>query len=106
MTHWLAIAVPTPAHSRVGGLLTYRSEQALPAGSLVRVPLGQRELLGVVWDADLPPPDEPLASQARAVIAALDGVPPLGAPWRRLIDFSARYYQRRSEERRVGKECR
>ena len=94
MTHWLAIAVPTPAHSRVGGLLTYRSEQALPAGSLVRVPLGQRELLGVVWDDALPPPAEPLAGQARAVIAALDGVPPLGAPWRRLIEFTARYYQR------------
>ncbi|MEZ5605561.1 MAG: primosomal protein N' [Burkholderiaceae bacterium] len=94
MTHWLAIAVPTPAHSRVGGLLTYRSDRALPAGSLVRVPLGQRELLGVVWDGALPPPDEPLASQARAVSAALDGVPPLGAPWLRLIDFTARYYQR------------
>jgi len=94
MTHWLAVAVPTPAHSRVAGLLTYRSDQPLPAGSLVRVPLGQRELLGVVWDGALPPPDEPLASQTRAVTAALDGVPPLGEPWLRLIAFTARYYQR------------
>ena len=94
MMHWLAVAVPTPAHSRVGGLLTYRSDCAVPAGSLVRVPLGQRELLGVVWDGALPAPDEPLASQARAITAALDGVPPLGAAWLRLIAFTARYYQR------------
>lgn len=92
--HWLAIAVPTPAHSGIGVPLTYRSAQPLPAGTLVRVPLGQRELLGVVWQTDLPAPAEPLASQARAVTGALDGVPPLGGDWRALIEFTARYYQR------------
>ena len=51
MTHWLPVLVQTPAHSQVAGPLSYRSELALAAGTLVRVPLGQRETLGVVWDA-------------------------------------------------------
>ena len=52
MTHWLCILVQTPAHAALGSVLSYRSELALPPGTLVRVPLGQRETLGVVWDAD------------------------------------------------------
>ena len=47
----LPILVQTPAHSQVAGTLTYLSEQALPPGTLVRVPLGKRETLGIVWDA-------------------------------------------------------
>ena len=46
MTHGLQIWVPMPAHSQVTGPLTYLSEQPLAAGTLVRVPLGKRELLG------------------------------------------------------------
>ena len=49
MTFWLDVAVATPVHSQVGGLLVYRSNEALALGSLVRVPLGKREVLGVVW---------------------------------------------------------
>ncbi len=94
MTHWLGIAVSAPAHSGITTTLTYRSAQALPAGTLVRVPLGAREVLGVVWQADLPEPPEPLASQARAVASVLEGLAPLAAEWRTLIDFTARYYQR------------
>ena len=45
-THWLAVAVPTPAHSGLGEPLTYRAEAPLPPGSIVRVPLGAREVLG------------------------------------------------------------
>ena len=41
-THWLAVAVPTPAHCGLGELLTYRAEAPLPPGSIVRVPLGAR----------------------------------------------------------------
>ena len=50
MTHRLAVVVPTPAHSSIAGPLSYRSEFALAPGTLVRVPLGRREVLGVVWD--------------------------------------------------------
>ncbi len=93
-THWLAVAVPTPAHSAVAEPLTYRSAQPLPAGSLVRVPLGRREVLGVVWDAQPPAPPAALAERARAIGGALADVPPLDATWRALIAFTARYYQR------------
>ena len=94
MSIWLDIAVQTPAHSQVGGLLSYRSAQALPAGQLVRVPLGQREVLGVVWAVrDAMPPDIP-ASAMREVLGALDNLSPLDEAWRQLVQFSAQYYQR------------
>ena len=93
MTHWLSIVVATPAHSSVAGPLTYRSEWPLPPGCLVRVPLGKREILGVVWEA-LPDSGGLPESQARAVLGALDGLAPLSATWRRLVGFTASYYQR------------
>jgi primosomal protein N' (replication factor Y) len=46
---WLEIAVSAPAHSQVGGLLTYTTDLKLEVGQLVRVPFGKREVLGVVW---------------------------------------------------------
>ena len=46
----LGVLVQTPAYAALGSVLTYQSEQPLPAGTLVRVPLGSRETLGVVWD--------------------------------------------------------
>jgi len=54
VSHLLSVLVQTPAHSQVAGPLTYRSELLLPPGTLVRVPLGRRETLGVVWDASPP----------------------------------------------------
>ena len=51
MKHRIAVLVNTPVHSQVAWPLTYLSEQPLAPGTLLRVPLGQRELLGVVWDA-------------------------------------------------------
>ena len=47
--HWIDVAVQTPAHSPVGGLLTYRSPFLVLPGQLVRVPLGKRDVLAVVW---------------------------------------------------------
>ena len=46
------VALHTPSHSGVGDLLSYASDRPLPPGTLVRVPLGNREMLGVVWDSD------------------------------------------------------
>ena len=89
----LQVAVHTPVHSGVGGLLTYTHTTALPAGTLVRVPLGTRELLGVVWDS--PAEAEPVAeAQLKPVRSVLEGLPPLEASWRRLVAFAAQYYQR------------
>ncbi|WP_324495672.1 DEAD/DEAH box helicase, partial [Polaromonas sp.] len=85
--------VATPAHAAISGPLTYRSELPLAAGTLVRVPLGQREVLGVVWGS-LPGPGELLASQTRDIAGVLDGLAPLRATWRALVAFTAGYYQR------------
>ena len=92
--HWIDVAVQTPAHSQVGGLLSYRSPEPLQPGQLVRVPLGRREVLGVVWAIrDAAPTDMP-ASAVRDVLGALAGLAPLDAHWRQLVQFSAQYYQR------------
>ncbi|MDP1953337.1 MAG: primosomal protein N' [Polaromonas sp.] len=93
MSYWLSIVVATPAHSNVAGALTYRSEWPLAPGCLVRVPLGRREVLGVVWQA-LPDSGGLPEAQARAVLGALDGLAPLSDTWRRLVAFTASYYQR------------
>ncbi len=88
------VAVSTPAHSAVGDLLTYASAQPLAPGTLVRVPLGRREVLGVVWDAPAQPAPLPEGMAPRAVAGVLGGLEPLPAAWRRLVGFAARYYQR------------
>ena len=105
MTCWLNVVVATPAHSGIAGPLTYqyeKSESALSlernlsnvsAGSLVRVPLGKREVLGVVWEL-LPSSGPVLEIQTRSIAGLLEGLPPLSATWRRLIAFTASYYQR------------
>ena len=90
MNWHVEVAVQTPAHSSMGELLTYASSVPLVAGTLVRVPLGSREVLGVVWGATLP---DPLLA-LKSVGAALDALAPLGDAWRDLVAFAARYYQR------------
>ena len=94
MSLWLDIAVQTPAHSQVGGLLTYRSPFVVQAGQLVRVPLGKREVLGVVWAISDQAPAEISADSLREVTGVLDGLNPLDGAWRQLVQFSAQYYQR------------
>ena len=93
-THIVHVALQTPSHSGVGDLLSYASERPLPPGTLVRVPLGTREVLGVVWDADEAPGELPDGATLRPIAGVLEGVAPLDAPWRRLVGFAARYYQR------------
>jgi primosomal protein N' (replication factor Y) len=94
MAFWPSVVVATPAHSGVGASLTYRSELSLACGTLVRVPLGAREVLGVVWDCPATPPDGLSEAQTRAVAGVLEGLPPLNDRWRQLVQFAARYYQR------------
>ncbi len=90
----LDVLVPTPNHSSVRGPLSYRSELALAPGSLVRVPLGKREVLGIVWDAQAGEAQERAASSDKSLAGVLEGVAPLSNNWRTLVDFAARYYQR------------
>ncbi|MBS0294194.1 MAG: primosomal protein N' [Proteobacteria bacterium] len=92
--HLVHVAVSTPAHSTVGDLLSYASPTPLPPGTLVRVPLGTREVLGVVWDEPATPIALPAGMAPRAVAGVLAGIAPLDAAWRALVAFTARYYQR------------
>ena len=94
MPKWLDIAVSAPAHSQVGGLLTYASDSDLVAGQLVRVPFGKREVLGVVWGVHDAAPETSAPHTVRHIAAALEGVPALSAHWRQLVQFAAQYYQR------------
>ena len=89
-----SVAVHTPSHSRLGSLLTYQSESALAPGSLVRVPLGKRETLGVVW-SEIAEGELPKAlSTIKEVASVLSAVAPLSDAWRQLMAFTASYYQR------------
>ncbi|WP_291014476.1 primosomal protein N' [Hydrogenophaga sp.] len=94
MTCWPSVIVATPAHSGVSASLSYRSELLLAPGTLVRVPLGRREVLGVVWDCPTEPPEGLTEAQTRDVAGTLDGLPPLNARWRQLVKFAGQYYQR------------
>jgi primosomal protein N' (replication factor Y) len=95
VSHHVPVALDAPRHAGLGALLDYASEQALTAGTLLRVPLGRREVAGVVWDADpAAPSGAPEGVEIKPVAAVLDALPPLSAEWRRLMDFAAAYYQR------------
>ena len=101
----VAVAIDAPQYAGMSSLLTYESERALVPGTLARVPLGRREVTGLVWDADFSAIDAAAAVPSadgterpalvlRPVIEAVDSLPPLPADWRALVEFTARYYQR------------
>lgn len=48
MSVQISVLVQAPAHSGIGGALSYEHSESLVPGTLVRVPLGKRETLGVV----------------------------------------------------------
>ena len=87
----VAVAVDAPQYSGLDAPLDYLAAGPLTPGTLVRVPLGRREVLGVVW-----PQRGPAAPEAalRPVAEVLDVVPPLPTSWTALVDFAARYYRR------------
>jgi len=94
MTQAVPVVVPTPLHSAIDGPLTYASELPLPAGTLVRVPLGRREVCGVVWDEE---PEGAVSidpGMLKPVAGRLGELPPLASNWRHLVTFAANYYQR------------
>lgn len=96
MPHLITVLVHTPAHSRISSALSYACESDPPQGTLVRVPLGRREVLGVVWSglSDQAGGEALAPEQVRPVSAVLHELPALDASWRSLITFTARYYHR------------
>lgn len=102
MSFWPTVAVATPAHGGLAQTLSYRSESPLAPGSLVRVPLGSRDVLGVVWTCTEVPPEDLDPALARPVSGVLQGLDPLNGRWRQLVQFAARYYQRSLGEVAMG----
>ncbi len=74
-------------------VLDYRVPEgmAVEPGSMVIAPLGPRQILGIVWEAERLPADEVPEQKLRALLEVLP-VPPLSAPLRRLIEWTADYY--------------
>ncbi|MCH2495929.1 MAG: primosomal protein N' [Erythrobacter sp.] len=60
-------------------------------GSVVECPLGPRTVIGIVWEAERLPGTEVPAEKLRPLRGILP-VPPLSAPLRRLIEWTADYY--------------
>jgi primosomal protein N' (replication factor Y) len=89
------VAVDAPQHTGLAAPLDYSSEHPLAPGTLVSVPLGKRQVPGIVWHGEV---DIEPAVVLRPVSQALDALPPLGAAWRALVDFAAAYYQRSTGE--------
>jgi primosomal protein N' (replication factor Y) len=75
------------------GPLDYRLPEGVsaPAGSVVVAPLGPRKVTGIVWDEGRLP-GEAIAFERLRPIAEVLPVPPLPAPLRRLIEWTADYY--------------
>ena len=75
------------------GPLDYRVPHGMDVGlgSIVRVPLGPREMVGVVWEEAALPTETVGDNRLRNILEVYD-VPPLGAPLRRLIEWTADYY--------------
>jgi len=75
------------------GPLDYRVPEGMEVtpGSVVVAPLGPRQIVGIVWEAERLPATEVPESKLRPLIAVLP-VPPLRAELRRLIEWTADYY--------------
>ena len=75
------------------GPLDYRVPDGMhaPPGSIVKVPLGPRQITGVVWDDGRLEADTVDASKLRGILEVYD-TPPLREELRRLIEWTADYY--------------
>ena len=76
------------------GPLDYRvdREHAVEPGSIVLAPLGPRQIAGVVWEPERMPSDAEVGDNRLRPLAGVYDIPPLAAPLRRLIEWTADYY--------------
>ncbi|MBC7726985.1 MAG: primosomal protein N', partial [Microbacteriaceae bacterium] len=87
----ISVAVDAPQHSGLTGALDYGADRPWPPGTLLRVPLGKRELLGIVWHGAAAPAGSHALRPVGQVFADL---PAMAPAWLALVDFAASYYQR------------
>ncbi len=75
------------------GPLDYRLPEGMAAkpGTVVIAPLGPRQLVGVAWEADRLETEEVGDNRLRPLAGLVD-VPPVPAPLRRLVEWTADYY--------------
>jgi primosomal protein N' (replication factor Y) len=78
----VAVLLPYPFDAA----FTYEADSALAAGTLVRVPLGPRMVVGVVWDVAA----EGAGKRLRAVAEVID-FPPFPEALRKFVDWVAQY---------------
>jgi primosomal protein N' (replication factor Y) (superfamily II helicase) len=76
------------------GPLDYRvpASMAVEPGSIVIAPLGPRQLIGVVWEAERMPSDAEVGDNRLRNLLGVADAPPLGAALRRLIEWTSAYY--------------
>jgi primosomal protein N' (replication factor Y) len=76
------------------GPLDYRvdHDQQVAPGSIVLAPLGPRQIAGVVWEAERMPSDAEVGDNRLRPLASVYDLPPIAAPLRRLIEWTADYY--------------
>src|ERR1700676_3661205 len=81
----VSVLLPLP----LGGAYDYRlpDDMALAPGDFVAVPLGTREIIGVIWDAV---PGDVADAKLKPVAQKLDA-PPLAAELRRFVEWVAQY---------------
>ena len=76
------------------GPLDYRVPHGMDveAGSIILAPLGPRQLAGVVWEPDRMPSDAEVGDNRLRNLVSVYDLPPIAAPLRRLIEWTADYY--------------
>jgi len=73
------------------GALDYAAPMPLVPGDIVVAPLGPRDILGVVWEADAAPARVIDDARLRPIARRLDA-PRVAGPLRRLVDWVVDYY--------------
>jgi primosomal protein N' (replication factor Y) len=87
----IRVLLPLPLDTPGGGAYDYRVPNGTPLpelGSFVAVPLGGREMLGVVWDGE---PDPTLPEGRLRDILGIMPAPPMKEALRRFVEWVAAY---------------
>ncbi len=76
------------------GPLDYRVPRGMEVepGSIVLAPLGPRQMAGVVWEEERMPSDAEVGDNRLRNLLHIYDLPPIAAPLRRLIEWTADYY--------------